>query len=166
MVCKLNIALFRSVRQHWLAETTLTFSRRRVTGAHCQSWINQRELSKKLFPDKQKHCPTENLSLLKDWRCIVLMNSPQAAEIIWGNRFGFMNILNLFDLKKKKSGKFDLYHDYFLSSIIPTTRMHSAGVAFCVFMGILLGRQGAFRIGFYFNFFFCILLSCWYKTSL
>lgn len=105
MVCKLNIALFRSVRQHWLAETTLTFSRRRVTGAHCQSWINQWELSKKLFPDKQKHCPTENLSLLKDWRCIVLMNSPQAAEIIWGNRFGFMNILNLFDLKKKKMWK-------------------------------------------------------------
>lgn len=44
--------------------------------------MNQQELSKKFFPDKQKHCPTGNLSLLKVWRYIVLMNLPQAVEII------------------------------------------------------------------------------------
>lgn len=147
----LGVALFRSVRQHWLALTSLTFSRR-VTRPQSQSWINQQELSKKLFPDKQNHCPIENLSLLKNWGCIVLMNLPQAVEIIWGNSFG------VYDSPKslwfQKYGKFDLYQDHFYSALIPTTCMHSAGVALCVSMGILLGRWGAFRLGFY-TFFFC-----------
>lgn len=153
----LGVALFRSVRQHWLAETSLTFSRRRVTGARPQSWINQRELSKELFPDKQKHCPMESLSLLKDWRYIVLMNSPQAVEIIWGNSFG------VYDSPKslwfQKYGKFYLHQDYFYSALIPTTCMHSAGATLCVSMGILIGRWGGFRLGFYRFFFFCYFFT-------
>lgn len=126
------------------------------------SWINQQELSKKLFPDKQKHCPRANLSLQKNWRYIVLMNSPPAVKIIWGNRFRFMNTLNLFDLKKKKKVESLICIKIFFS-IIPTRCMHSARVALCMSMGIILGRQGIFRTDF---FFFCILLRCWYKTSL
>lgn len=153
----LSVALFRSIRQHWLAETSLTFNRRRVTGAQRRSWINQQELSKKLFPDKQKHCPMESSSPLKGWRYIVLMNSPQAVEIIWGNSFG------VYDSPKslwfQKYGKFDLYKDYFYSALIPTTCMHSTGVALCESMGILLGRRGTFRLGFYNFYCYCFAVD-------
>lgn len=160
----LSIALFRSGKQRWLAETSLTFSRRKVTGAQRRSCINQRELGKPRFPVQEKHCPMESSPPLEGWKYIGFVNLPQAVENISGNSVG------VYDSPKSlwfgKYGKVGLCQDCFYSSLIPITGMRSTGAALRVPEGILSGRWGAFRWGFshFFFFFFLLLPHCRCKT--